>query len=45
MQVILVFHRPFWEEPNGASALGGSVSGDLPLKIMYYPYVASKSGD
>ena len=40
-QVILVFHKPFWPDPE---ALGGHIGGDLPLKIMYYPYVASKTG-
>ena len=40
-QVVLVFHKPFWPEPD---ALGGYIAGDVALKIMYYPYVASKTG-
>ena len=40
-KVILVFHEPFWENTEN---VGGNTITDLPLKVMYYPNKASKSG-
>lgn len=43
-KVIMVFHEPFWKNPTVGGNRGGNTVTDLPLKVMYYPSTASKSG-